>query len=559
MPGRLLMLIGAVVSSLRSPRSQMSKYLALSVIAVILAFCAPAWPDSGCAPPPRLKAKLRVRATAELYSQLGIWFGERKQFECAADAYESALKLKPGSSRLTYLLGLSLFSGGHAGAAIASLKESIAIAPNVLQPHVILASALERLQRNDEAKSEWQTALRIDPHSPLALDGVARALLREGKPVEVISLLGTSPVEEDLIADLAQSYIALKRFDDASRLLIGGLSKKPDSVRLANAMTQLELLQRHYQAAETAAERSAKLHPDDPETQKLYLQTMVSAGSLQKARELAPKLLAQSPQDLLLLYLNGVLEHDAGDLQAARGHLQKAVDAYPKAAAPHYSLGQVLAQLNDPKGAKEELEKALELGATQPEIHLELGKALRALGEQQAADEELKLYQQELRARQTRGMAASKVAQGDKALESGDAQKAAGLYREALAITSDDAQLQYKLAVALDQLGDISAESAALEKAIQINPDVAVAHNQLGFLASKRGDLLAAEKHFREAVRSAPGFTEAWVNLAATLGLQSRFTDAEEAVNAALKLEPRNPQALLLRDTVSKALAQPQP
>jgi tetratricopeptide (TPR) repeat protein len=537
----------------------MSRNLALYVIAMILALSALGWSDAGCAPPPTLRTKLRVHATAELYSQLGTWFGEHKQFECAADAYENALKLKPGSSRLTYLLGLSLFSGGHAGAAIVSLKESVAIAPNVLQPHVILASALERLQRNDEAKSEWQTALRIDPHSVLALDGVARALLREGKQVEVISLLGTSPVEEDLIADLAQSYVALKRFEDASGLLTSGLHKKPHSLRLANAMTQLELLQRHYQAAEIAAERSAKLHPDDAETQKLYLQTMVSAGSLQKARELAPKLLAQSPQDLLVLYLNGVLEHDAGDLQAARGHLQKAVDVDPKAAAPHYSLGQVLAQLNDPKGAKEELEKALELGATQPEIHLELGKALRALGEQQAASEHLRLYQQELRVRQTRGMAASKVAQGDKALQSGDTPKAVGLYREALGITPDDAQLQYKLAVVLDHLGDVSAESIALEQAVHINPDLAVAHNQLGFLASKRGDLLAAEKHFREAARSAPGFTEAWVNLAATLGLQSRFSEAEEAVTAALKLEPRNPQALLLRDTVAKALAQPQP
>ena len=139
----------------------MSRNLAPYVIALILAFCAPAWPDSGCTPPPPLKAKLRVGATAEVYSQLGAWFGEHKQFECAADAYEGALKLKPGSSRLTYLLGLSLFSGGHAGAAIASLKESIAIAPNVLQPHVILASAFERLQRNEEAKAEWQTALRI--------------------------------------------------------------------------------------------------------------------------------------------------------------------------------------------------------------------------------------------------------------------------------------------------------------------------------------------------------------------------------------------------------------
>ena len=542
-----------------APRFQMSRYFAPAVVSVILALSTLEWSDTGCAPPSALKAKLRLRRTAEVYAQLGSWFGEHKQFECAADAYENAIRIKPGSSRLTYLLGLNLFSGGHAGAAVAPLRQSLAIAPNVVQPHVILASAFEKLRRNDEAKAEWQAALRVDPHSPLALDGFARALLREGKSVEVIALLGTAPTEASMVADVAQAYMRLKRFEDASRLLTAGLQSNPNSLELTNAVTQLEILQHHYQAAEKAAERSARLHPDDPETQKLYLQAMVSAGSLQKARTLGPKLLAQSPHDLLLLYLNGVLEHDAGDLQAARGHLQEAVETDPNAAAPHYSLGQVLAQLNDPKGAREELEKDLALGATQPEIHLELGKALRALGEQQAAAEQVKLYQQELRRRQTRGMAASKIAQADKALETGEAQRAAGLYREALQIIADDAQLHYKLAIAMDQLGDISAENIALQKAVEINPDLAVAYNQLGFLASKKGDLITAENQFREAVRSAPEFTEAWVNLAATLGLQSRFSEANQAITAALQLDPKNPQALLLRDTVAKALAQPHP
>ena len=67
---------------------------------------------------------------------------------------------------------------------------------------------------------------------------------------------------------------------------------------------------------------------------------------------------------------------------------------------------------------------------------------------------------------------------------------------------------------------------------------------------------MPSKKHFREAVRAAPRFTEAWVNLAATLGLQSRFTEAQDAVTNALRIDPQNPQALLLRDTIAKALAQ---
>src|SRR5207245_1053170 len=162
-----------------------------------------------------------------------------------------------------------------------------------------------------------------------------------------------------------------------------------------------------------------------------------------------------------------------------------------------------------------------------------------------------------LQARNHRALAASKTAQGDKELAAGEANKAEAFYREALAATPDDAQLNFKLAVALDRSGDIAAERAALEPAIKINPDLAEAHNQLGFLESRGGDSAAAEKHFREAVRAAPGFTEAWVNLAATLGLESRFTEAQEAVISALRLEPTNAQALLLRQTLAKAQGQP--
>src|SRR6266498_534113 len=377
-----------------------------------------------CSPPASMLAKLRAQPNSAAYSEVGTWFGNHKQFGCAAEAYRSALKAQAASPRILYLLGLSLFSAGRPEEAIAPLQQSIEVSPNVLQPHVILASALEKSQRNAEAKAEWEAALKIAPHSALALDGLARALLREGRSSDVLTLLGPAPTEETLIVDLAQGYINLKQFEEASRLLTDRLKRYPSSMRISNTMTRLEIQQHHTQAAERIAERTARLHPSDSETQQLYLQALVFAGNLQAAKPLARKLLDEAPQDVVLLYLNGVLEHDAGDLQAARTYLEKAVSADPADPAPRYNLGQVLAQLNEPQGAKEQLEKALELGATEPEVHLELAKALRVLGETQAAAEHLKLYQQELRGRQTRAMAVSKTAQADKALAAGDPQKA---------------------------------------------------------------------------------------------------------------------------------------
>ena len=509
-----------------------------------------------CRPPAGLEQKLRSTPNVATYSEMGGWFMDRHEYVCASEAYRKAWNLEPGSSRLSYLVGLSLVSAGRPEEAILPLEDSVKVAPKALKPHLLLASALDRAQRDREAKQEWEAALKIAPQSAAAMDGLAKALIKAGQAADVPELLGTKPADENLAVDLAEAYMALKRQEDAAKLLTEALDQHPQSLAVRNMLTRVEIQQFHYQAAEKIAEKTAKLYPGDFETQRLYLRTLVLAGNMAIARPLAEQLLAQSPQDSDLLYMNGVLDHDAGDLEKARTHLEQAVAADPESFAARYNLGQVMAQLNDPKGAKEQLEKALALGATEPEVHLELAKALRALGETQAAGDQLKFYQNGLKQQQDHALAASKTAQGDKALAANDAEKAAGFYREALEATPEDAPLRYKLAVALDLRGDIPGERAALEKAIEINPNLAVAQNQLGFLDSKGGDSAEAEKHFREAVRAAPEFTEAWVNLAATLGLESRFTEAQQAVTSALQLDPKNPQALLLRDTLAKALAQ---
>jgi len=368
--------------------------------------------------------------------------------------------------------------------------------------------------------------------------------------------LRTADLNEDLTADLAQAYVDLKMLDDADKVLSDGLARTPSSNALQLLRTRVAIQQFHYQEAEKLAKQNFDEHPQDLEVQRIYLQTLVLTGNTTEARPLAKKLLEASPNDFQYLYLDGVMENDVGDYQAAREHLEEAVLVNPNVASARFTLGSVLAQLNETNGAKEQLEKAVQLGAEEPEVHLQLGKVLHKLGDTAGAAEELKLYQQGLKNQHDRALAASKVGQGDKEMASGDAHKALAYYQEAVAAVPDDAQTNYKVAVALDKTGDLEGERAALEKAIQINPDLAVAQNQLGFLDSQSGNRVSAEKHFREAVRAAPRFTEAWVNLAATLGLQSRFTEAQDAVTNALRLEPQNPQALLLRDTIAKALAQ---
>ena len=78
----------------------------------------------------------------------------------------------------------------------------------------------------------------------------------------------------------------------------------------------------------------------------------------------------------------------------------------------------------------------------------------------------------------------------------------------------------------------------------------------MGYLLSRNGDVASAEEHFRLATRAAPGYIQAWISLAATLGMESRFPEAEEAVASALRLDPQNTEAIQLRKDLTAAQAQ---
>jgi tetratricopeptide (TPR) repeat protein len=148
------------------------------------------------------------------------------------------------------------------------------------------------------------------------------------------------------------------------------------------------------------------------------------------------------------------------------------------------------------------------------------------------------------------------MGQADQELASGDPNKAVGLYREAIAAYPDNAMLDFKLSVALDRVGDRPGEMEALKTAIQLDPQMAVAHYQLAYLASLTGDFVLAEEEYGKAANAAPAYTEAWIGLAATLGTESRLPEAQQAVENALKIDPKNANAIELQRELAGAAAQ---
>jgi tetratricopeptide (TPR) repeat protein len=536
---------------LRPPSSRRLLF-AIGIAFGSAAFCT-ASSQSACKGPAALESQIKAHPSAAAWGSLGNWYGSQKQFACAAQAFKSAVRFDPKSAQLNYLLGLADYESQDNEAALQPLQRSVAADPSALKPHLLLASVYTHLSQPQDAAQQWSAALKIDSANSMALHGLSQCLISLGDFPGDISLLRSAKLDDQLAVDLAISYSTTGSYDDAIRTLNTALAASPDSILLSNALVTVYFKISQTDLAERIAEKCYKAHPDDHSAQVSYMRTLVYNGDWGPARPLGKQLLQEDPHSFDTLYLIGILERQDGEFQAARDHLQQALALNPSLANLRYNLGATLDRLHDPTDGVVELKQAIALGDHDPEVHFELANALRATGQPDDAAKEMVEYQKAVDLKQNTVLAGSKAAEAEVNLGKGDIPKAVQLYSEAFAATPQNALLGYKYAMALDKANNLDAERDILEKVVAIDPQIALAQNQLGYLDSRRGDNAAAEKHFAMAVQAAPGFTQAWISLAATLGMESKFPQAQQAVSNALRLDPSNTQAQQLSHDLQSA------
>jgi tetratricopeptide (TPR) repeat protein len=524
----------------------------ICAVATLSAACAAAWGER-CTPPASF---VKAELSAISYASLGNWYGQHEQIACAAQAFAQAVRLEPTSAIYAYLWGMSLYSAGDDEEAVASLLQAEKLDPSDIRTHLALGAALEHMKMG--AKEQWRAALDLDANNTQAAENLSQDLIAEKDYAGVVALLDKparssvrSPLES---LNLGLSLAAIGRTMDAARVLGEGLKADPDSLPIAREQALVLMLLNRNQEACALLEHTVEKHPEDESTQVLYLRFLVTSKS-DRAAEQAENLLASYPKQWEVRYLNGVLAERAGELPSARAFLEQATAMNPGYTPAHHALGNLLAQMGEMRAAKEELEKAIVLGDKSPEVHYYLARALQRMGDGQHAQEEMSIYKQLKNELSGRTMAAGNTEWGDRAMRDGAYAQAAEHYRDALANDPQDATLYYKLSRALDRTHDTEVEREALLHAIALDPKLAEAQNQLGYLAVRGGDAVVAESYFRAAVRASDSYVVAWVNLAATLASESKWDEADEAVKHARALDAENAEARRLSEAIAGARA----
>lgn len=281
-------------------------------------------------------------------------------------------------------------------------------------------------------------------------------------------------------------------------------------------------------------------------------------GRLDEARAQFERALALNPQSATVLNNFGNLLRRVGRIEQAIDYFGRAIEASPAMVEARVNLAAALVDAGRADEAVVVAREAVSLHPALAEAHNNLANALKAAGHLEAAAEEactsLRLKPNYRDANLTLGHIRSAQARHA---------EAADVYQTAIASGGGDAPTLNMLAVALLHVHRIEEARAAIEQAIQLQPDFAAARLTLGRIQLAEDRVGEAAVSLNLSVALAPTSADAWWSLSTALARLGRLGEAVSACERGLALNPESAGArndlgiLLLRQgRVEEAITQ---
>ena len=232
----------------------------------------------------------------------------------------------------------------------------------------------------------------------------------------------------------------------------------------------------------------------------------------------------------------GRLLLDRGDLNTARERLEASVAINPHNAQALSNLGSCYRQLGRLSDATGFYRRAIELAPDAYEPHLNLANALLSLGQSGPAVDTAGQAQRSAseRGKATEGLGAHR--QGPKEF----LELAVQHYSRAIVLAPQRTDLWAKLATAELYLGRLDQAQRDFEVAIRHAPTSELARGNYALLLLQAGDTLGAECQWRALLASHPLSVEGHANLGALFLRRNDWREAQQHLQEAIRLSPRN-------------------
>jgi tetratricopeptide (TPR) repeat protein len=271
-----------------------------------------------------------------------------------------------------------------------------------------------------------------------------------------------------------------------------------------------------------------------------------------KAAALFEEALKLQPDHVPSLVWLGEMQLVAGRPEAAEPPLLKALSLQPKEGAVLYRLGRARLAARDYAGAVKNLEAALALRPQATSIHYPLALAYRGLGDARNADAQMKLRGNvdvppaDPLMQQVGGLlqnASASEVRGAEALGKRQWPQAVTYLRQAIQLAPDNAFTHLNLGTALFQTGDAAGALEQFRIAVRLSPGLAKAHYGIGIVEEAAGRDRVAIEAFSAAVNNDPASVEAHLSLADALRRSGRIQESLPHYDQVITASPAVSQA----------------
>jgi len=431
------------------------------------------------------------RRSAAAWTYLGLaqdHLGEKQQ---ALNDFAEAVRLDPRATFTHNNYGAALEADGKSTQAGAEYRRSLAIDRNQPAALVNLARLLTHSSTKgsrDEARTLLQAAWQLAPDSEIArsLLLLAPCAVVSGPHASPLAELSTyahavaakiSAVPSDERPRVGRVMLGCGLKDDAEAYYAAFLSAEPRNPEAIVGMSKAQLAMGRIKEAGATLESAVAGGLESPQVYASLAQLYLRTAHLDHAVDAMQRALALAPQDSSLQFRYGMLLLDTHAPKAAELRMQQAVDANPRAAQLWFVLGLAQFDQTNPAAAQVSFDRAI---ALDPHFAPALAyRGLAALDQQHYAEAEQ-------------------------------------WYRKSIAADPSAADLHCLLAEALERQhpGELNDVRAELQRALQMDPNLATAYLTLGRLDVNHARPADAVKELETALRLDPGQRQAHFYLA---------------------------------------------
>jgi tetratricopeptide (TPR) repeat protein len=448
------------------------------------------------------KRKLSYLKDGEKYVKSG-------KYQEAVIEFRNALEIDPRFAAAHYQLGRAYLALKNPDSAYRELTEAVTLEASNSQSQLELAALLLDRRQFDQAQAIAQKVAETAPQNARA-----HAILGEKyiltvdfpKAIqEFQKVVALEPERVENYSALGAAYRAAGQFPEAEDAYRKATTANPKSASAHMALSQFYFSVSKLTEAETEMRAACGLDSHAVAPRILLARIYLAMGRSADAENLYATLKTIAPTDPQAYQALGVFYMFTGHREKAIAEFQELLKTHPKDNSTRASLAETLLDLNRTAEAAPLTQEILHANPADPRGLLLEGRILLAQGSHESAVETL---------------------------------------QKAVKAAAGSANAYYFLGLAQQSAGLRDAAKASFTRALELQPQMALAAGALANLAARSGDYAEASRQADNARKTAPNLVSANLASAQALIAKGDLHPAEAGLQDVLSRDPTSLPAL---------------